>query len=441
MEFLHDLTYQRHGGQAVDQEIFHRVLAMIRAADQYIVLDMFLFNGEQGGEREYPPLSSQLTASLVEAKRGNPGLQVTFITDEINNFYGAYTSSEISTLREAGVQVVTTRLERLRDSNPVYSASWRIFPGWLPDGGPGWLPHPLSSSGRKVTARSYFKLLNFKANHRKLIITEDECLVSSANPHDASAFHSNIAFAGRGAICGDLLEAEKAVAAFSGGDVNDWPTFELHEPSAGAPDGNPGHSTPAKGTVQLVTEGKILRALLEDLASAGDGDRVDVAMFYLSERQVVEALLDAQARGAEVRLILDPNKDAFGRQKGGVPNRQVARELVARSAGRIQVRWYDTRGEQFHTKLVVVNQGESMTVMGGSANLTRRNIDNYNLEADLRFRVPADSPMALAVSEYFERLFTNEGGEFTLPVEAYWHQGLMKRILYRFQELTGFSSF
>jgi phosphatidylserine/phosphatidylglycerophosphate/cardiolipin synthase-like enzyme len=37
-------------------------------------------------------------------------------------------------------------------------------------------------------------------------------------------------------------------------------------------------------------------------------------MFYLSERQI-EALKQAKKRGVDVRMILDPNKDAFGRQK------------------------------------------------------------------------------------------------------------------------------
>ncbi len=36
-------------------------------------------------------------------------------------------------------------------------------------------------------------MLNFKANHRKILITENEALITSANVHDASAYHSNIA--------------------------------------------------------------------------------------------------------------------------------------------------------------------------------------------------------------------------------------------------------
>ena len=225
-----------------------------------MVIDMFLFNGEHDGEREYRPLSGELADHLISRKASRPDLRAIFITDEINNFYGAYTGAEIARLREAGIEVVTTRLSRLRDSNPLYSAGWRMLASWFGTAGPGWLPHPLSSTGREVTARGYFKLLNMKANHRKLIVTDKECLVSSANPHDASSFHSNIAFAGAGPVCADVLEAERAVVAFSGGSVQEWPVYQSR---AGV------EPPPAAGSVQLVTEGKILEALLRDLGSVG----------------------------------------------------------------------------------------------------------------------------------------------------------------------------
>lgn len=455
IEFLHDLSYRVDGQPSVEQEIFDRVLGMIDAAEEFVVIDMFLFDGEHGGEREYRALSSELADRLLARKAANPALRTIFITDEINNFYGAYTGAEIRRLQLGGVQVVTTRLSRLRDSNAAYSAGWRMLGSWLGTGGPGWLPHPLSSTGQKVTARSYFKLLNFKANHRKLIVTERECLVSSANPHDASSFHSNIAFVGSGPICGDILEAERAVARFSGAAMEDWPTYlggvsegrRTPEP-ASVPEGSgdPGHTLQGEagtvsGTVQLVTEGKILEALLADLGAAQAGDRIDLAMFYLSERRVLRELLDADARGASIRLVLDPNKDAFGREKGGIPNRQVAKELIDKSAGRISVRWYDTHGEQFHTKLVLVGRSDSVTILGGSANLTRRNIGDFNLEADLRFVVPVDAPLAAATTEYFDRIFQNRGGAFTVPFEAYQDDSWIKTVRYRLEEATGFCSY
>ncbi len=52
-----------------------------------------------------------------------------------------------------------------------------------------------------------------------------------------------------------------------------------------------------------------------------------------------------------MRVLLDPNKDAFGFEKSGLPNRQVASELIAASDGAIKLRWYRTHGEQFHAKL------------------------------------------------------------------------------------------
>ena len=55
-----------------------------------------------------------------------------------------------------------------------------------------------------------------------------------------------------------------------------------------------------------------------------------------------------------IRVLLDPNKDAFGFEKSGLPNREVASELVAASAGAIKLRWYRTHGEQFHVKLAAI---------------------------------------------------------------------------------------
>jgi len=456
MELLYDLTFRRDGESVSEQEIFHRVFSMVDSADTFIVLDMFLFNGEHGAERAYVPLSGELTNRLLKRKEAVPGLSVFFITDEINNFYGAYTSPEIQRLRDAGISVVITRMTRLRDSNPVYSAAWRIVAGWMGTGGPGWLPNFLSGTGRKVTARAYLKLLNFKANHRKLLITEKSCLVASANPHDASSFHSNIAFAGTGAICADLLGSERSVAAFSGGPVEEWPVFPVSptedspedapEQSPGSlarPGDNPEPDAPwaDRGSVQLLTEGKILQALLVDLDATGPGDRIDLAMFYLSHRRVVGSLLDAAERGAEVRVILDPNKDAFGHEKGGIPNRQTAGELVRKSGGRISVRWYDTHGEQFHTKMVRVSRGDTVVLMGGSANFTRRNLSDYNMETDLRFVLSPDSPLALETASYYRRLFENRGGVFTAPFQRYQDDRLWKRVVYRMQELSGICSF
>ena len=223
LELLTDITYRSGGVQRIEQVIFDRVLGMIDRADRFVVIDMFLFNEEHTGDREYRPITRELTERLLARRQAVPTLDVTFITDEINNFYGAYTSTSLRRLEEGGVRVVITDLSRLRDSNPLFSSVWRTYLQWFGTAGPALAPHPLTLTltAQRVTLRSYLKLLNFKANHRKVIVTEDGCMLLSANPHDASGFHSNIAFDVEGPVCEDILESKRAVAAFSGQDVPD----------------------------------------------------------------------------------------------------------------------------------------------------------------------------------------------------------------------------
>ena len=82
----------------------------------------------------------------------------------------------------------------MRDSNPIYSGIWRSIIKWFGTSGKGWIPNPFRPDSPKVTLRAYLKLLNFKANHRKVIASEKSAILSSMNPHDASGNHSNIGF-------------------------------------------------------------------------------------------------------------------------------------------------------------------------------------------------------------------------------------------------------
>ena len=275
--------------------------------------------------------------------------------------------------------------------------------------------------------RGYLSLLNFKANHRKVVASEREALIASANPHDASAYHSNIAFVGQGAVVQDVVAAEAAVANLSGESLPRW---EIPSP-------------PQSGEVvlRLLTEGKIKSRLLQGLDRCGRGDSVRMAMFYLSDREVVAGLLAAAARGAEVRLLLDPNKDAFGRRKNGIPNRPVAQELVEKSQGRIEVRWYKTHGEQFHTKLTMISLPGQTVLIGGSANLTRRNLDDLNLEACLEVTAPPDSQVVREASGYFERIWQNQDGVYSLDFKEFAEKSPFQYGVYRFQEWSGMSTF
>ena len=91
-------------------------------------------------------------------------------------------------LEDAGIEVVYTDLDPLRDSTPIYSGLYRILFQWVELEKKGWIANAMSSKAPKMTLASYMELLNVKANHRKTVITDQEGLVTSANPHNASGF-------------------------------------------------------------------------------------------------------------------------------------------------------------------------------------------------------------------------------------------------------------
>ncbi|RNA70645.1 phospholipase [Alteribacter keqinensis] len=435
VSFLTDVTYPGFDGEAVhEQVIFDEVHSMIEEAEDFILVDMFLFNDEYERVAEYPRVSGELVEALVGKKEAEPHMEIVVITDPINTFYGSYFPESLAALEDAGIRLVLTDLSELRDSNPVYSGVWRTGMQWFgnkEDG--GWLPNPFSPDSPDGTVRSYMKLLNFKANHRKVIVTEQQGLVTSANPHDASGYHSNIAFTVTGGILEDLIESEKAVAVMSGAEENWFDGFQVSEDAR--------QSEGAETRVQLVTEGKIREGILEEIALAGEGDTVYLGAFYLSDRLVVEALLDAAGRSADVRVILDANKDAFGREKNGVPNRPVAHELIMESDWGVEVKWYNTQGEQFHTKLVMIERGDESVVIGGSSNFTKRNLGDLNLETNLKVMGASDSEVMKDVRAYFDLMWMNEEAQFTVGYEEFADDSLLNRWLYRFQEWSGLSTF
>ncbi len=447
VHFLADVTTaDPFGAPVVRQQIFDSMFRLIGDAREYLVLDFFLFNSQRGAMLETKPqraLSSELRDALLARKAAVPGLKVVVIADPVNDVYGGLPSKDLAALADAGIDVVRVDLDRLRDPNPVYSGLWRLTMKWWSGDGSGdpFLPNPLDAGPEKVSFGAWARLLNFKADHRKVIIADDgkggmTGMVMSANPHDASSLNSNVAIRLSGTALAPLLESELALARGSG-----W-----HDPwKPPVPVPLPAPQPEKAARVQVLSEGEIRSAVVRNLEGAGVGDSIDIAMFYLSERDVIQALLGAARRGAAVRLILDPNKDAFGHEKNGIPNRSVAAELSAASDGAIKVRWFRTHGEQFHTKLVAVRTAKEYWFTTGSANLTRRNIADYNLEANVAAAVPPGAEIATTIGAWFDQLWNNRGGppdlEYTSDIGAYADPSQGTYWLYRFMEGTGLSTF
>jgi phosphatidylserine/phosphatidylglycerophosphate/cardiolipin synthase-like enzyme len=446
LRFLADVTSADvFGAPVVRQEIFDEMLGTIAAARQFIVVDFFLFNGHRGADSAAPhrALSSELRDALLARKRALPGLTVLVISDPINDVYGGSPSPDLAALRKAGVEVVVVDLDELRDSNFIYSGFWRLtMKWWAGDGsGEGWLPNPLAGGPEEVTFSAWARLLNFKANHRKVLIADDgkgglTGIITSANPHDASSRHSNVALKLTGAALQPLLESELALAHESGWDSG----WQPPPPPPAPPIANPVNAA----RVQVLTEGEIGAVIARNFAQTRVGDSIDIAMFYLSDRNVIQALIAAARRGVMVRVILDPNKDAFGREKNGIPNRSVAAELVAASEGAIKLRWYRTHGEQFHAKLVAMRTADELWFTLGSANLTRRNLGDYNLEANIAVSVPATAELAVSIGAWFDMLWSNKGPpdmEYTTDFGTYADPAQGSYWLYRLMESTGMCTF
>lgn len=434
VRFLADYTYiDGQGERRSEQVIFDEILRMIAQAQRLIMLDMFLLNDFAGDARHsLRPLSREISDALIRRRAEVPTLEVVLITDPFNTLYNGVSSSQLERLQAAGVKVVLTDLTRLRDSNPSWSALWRIFFRWLgnsPDG--AWLPSPVGPE--KVGLRTYLTLLNFNANHRKTFVADqgDDWvgLVTSGNPHDASSAHDNVALRFSGAAALDLLQTESAVSHFSG---NAFPE---------APEAPQGSVVDEGGMrLQILTESRIRDALLRAIDGAQPGDALVISVFYLSHREIVQAISDAQGRGVALRLLLDPNEDAFGRKKNGIPNRQVALEL---SEAGVPVRWCDTHGEQCHSKLLMLSRtdGEAELILG-SANFTRRNLDDYNLETSVRLLARQDSEVMAQASQWFEDYWHNTPErQLTVDYERYHDPSRWRYGFYRFMEASGWSTF
>jgi phosphatidylserine/phosphatidylglycerophosphate/cardiolipin synthase-like enzyme len=420
--FISDTTAaDAYGRPLVSQGIFDQMLAVVHSAREFIVLDFFLFNDQLPAAPDAAApiraLSKELRDALLEQRRRNPALRILFVTDPINTADGGVPSNDFAMLRAAGVDMVLTDRGRLRDASFLCAHLWRLTIG-------RWRGH-----GRLESA-----------NHRRTLIADDGHgglvgIVGSADPRDASSPYSNVAAKLTGPVLAPLLASELAIARFSGwrGDMG------------------PSPSTPAKAApipeeraakLSIATEGAIRRSLLEHINGAARGDAIDIAMFHIADRDVIEALLAANARGVHVRLILDPDKDSAG--VASIPNGPVASELVTASDGAIHVRWYRTHGEEFHTKLVMIYGATQLWATLGSADLTRRNLANYDLNANVAIDTATGTPLAQQMRDYFETLWSNralQGVEYSTDFGVYADSSQAHYWLYRLMDWTGIASF
>lgn len=429
VEFLTDITYEKGDERVLEQEIFEEVFKLIDEAERFIILDMFLYNDDYDHDSHtFPNLSQSLTDKLIEKKLADD-IEIVVITDPINNHYNSYQPEQFKQLEDVGISCVVTDLSQIKDSNGLYSSFYRSYLQWYPSVNKKLLPNIFNKSKPNANLASYFSLLNFKANHRKVIVSEKNAIISSANPHDGSSYHSNVAVRVSGDVINKLLETEMAVLEMSGYDTSlvQGLRAEIYE------------AKPDDLMVRVTTEGETFNELLNIIHQAKEGDDIMIGTFYMADRTIIKELKEAAQRNVNIQLILDQNIDAFGKKKIGIPNRQVASELT--NYDNIDIRWYETNGEQFHSKFLIHQADDVTTLNVGSTNLTRRNLRDYNLETNITVRGVSGHPTLKGSIKYFDRLWNNIDGEYTVGYEVYSEDKLWKNILYFIQETTGLSTF
>jgi len=427
VKFYYDLTHKRGDTIYTEHRIFNQMEKMIENAEEFIVMDVFLFNNlYNANEFNFPKVSLEIKEALIKKRKMNKDVKIYFITDEINTFYGVYNISELEELEKNGITVILTDLTKTNGANRIYSTFWKTFFSWFGTGENGWLTNPFSPKAPKVTIRSYLKLMNLKGNHRKLLVTEKEAFITSANPHSASGYHSNIGFKFDGNIINSVVESEKAVGELSKIEMK-LPTVKFLDKG--------------KYKVQLLTEGKIGKALDSDIDNSQNGDEIYIGMFYLGDTVIVKKLIDAAKRGVKIRIILDENNEAFGMKKTGIPNKVTGKKLIDNSNDKIEVKWYRSSGEQYHTKLVVIKTSDEIIVNGGSANLTKRNIRDYTLDTNIRIVAPKSSKLSTDIEQYFNMLWDDDEDIYTMEKQELEKGYISKKILYNIQNASGFSTY
>jgi len=383
-----DVDFVRESSPRPDRPA--REMSAIDHAEQLIVVDR-------------SPVSRELGQHLLARKRARPNLRVVLVTDPGNEAFGGTPPERLSSLEESGIIVARVRLERLRDSNPLYSGLWRLMFSWWSD--------PFDETPGRITLPAWARMQNFKADQRQLVVADDGSggWAAIIGPAGASA-----GLLLRGSLARAMIAGELQIAA--------WSTDDDRLPAGPPMDGRGVGSIDAR----FLTEGAIEAALLDAIAAAGSGDEISVAVQNLSDRRLITAALDAAARGARLQVLLARN---------AMPNQAVAGELLS-GGGHVEVRWCPADTGASLPKLLVVQHGNDLWMNVGSANFTRRNLGDLNLESSVELRMPAGAAPARAVTKYFHEIWSNAaaGTDFADQRPApYWR--------YRFAEATGLSSF
>jgi hypothetical protein len=452
LRFLRDLAAADATGAPLNErQIDAELLRMIAQARDFLVLDAGLFGDLPAAGpgaarlRAARPLAAVLADALLQAKQQHPELQILLLIDPASVPLRAAGSPLLARLNQAGIAVVAVDARRLRAPNAAFVGFWQLCcRWWSPVAGEGAWPNPLGVGASGVSMGLWGRTQGYQRSHRQLLIGDDGAdgligLIFSRPLNAEAALHSAVALHLAGEALEPLLESEFVVAQFSG-----WSGGAMQERSqrllARARHGPASTAAIDAASARVVSEAAIAETLLERIGATGSHDSIDIAALYLSQRELVRALIDAAWRGAAVRVLLDPGKDGYGYQRSGLPNREVASELVAASDGAVRVRWYRTHGEQFSPGFVLIRSAGRAWLMVGTAELSHYDLDDGNLAAAFIAELSGAAPASNDALSWFDSLWFNRaasGTEYTSDADVYADASQLDYWQYRLFEVSG----
>ena len=107
----------------------------------------------------------------------------------------------------------------------------------------------------------------------------------------------------------------------------------------------------------------------------------------------------------------------------------------------ITIKFYNKGEEMYHVKMMSIFKKDYMITYGGSTNFTRRNMRNFNLENELKIISTYDQKVSQQIFDYYDRLWTNRDGDFTLPYDSEKNEKVTNDLLFRFLEMNGMGAF
>jgi hypothetical protein len=440
--FFADNAATSSDGRATStQTIWDRVFPLIDSSEHYMLLSLYQYNNfsaqNSTTSRDYArELTMHLTDRLKRSR--TPAI---LETDQINSYYGDTAPLYLETLARAGVKVIMTDNDNLRDPNLFFSSVYRPFFAYFAtlDRKP-WFPNPLTTGRTETTLRTLLQALQMKGNERNIIVIDHEektkegtivpkmfTIISSANVTQPGKSEGNVALLVRDKVWKDVIQSGAHVAELSNDGIVSYAQPISDETG-------PLH-------VQLLTQKHIRDKILDIIGTSTRGDQFSIALTYLSDRDVISALVAASLRGANFRIILDQNSIATGFSLPGIPNRSAAKELIEKSVDGISIKLADTHDVQFQPKLFYGKTATSSLLLVSTADFTRRDLDGFNLESAILVTADKAFPAWNDADAYFKALWENRGIAATYNYEKTLDDSVWRGSFYRMMERTGMSDF